>query len=73
MRIARWIMRPNRGWELQEAPVMLPPARFAAGARAAAAGASGALPACQTFDAPERDNLSVVTARYLYRSCRSRS
>ena len=29
MRIARWLMRPNRGWELQEAPVMLPPARFA--------------------------------------------
>jgi hypothetical protein len=29
VRIARWIMRPNRGWELQEAPVMLPPARFA--------------------------------------------
>ncbi len=22
-------MRPNRGWELQEAPVLLPPARFA--------------------------------------------
>jgi hypothetical protein len=21
-------MRPNRGWELQEAPVMLPPRRF---------------------------------------------
>lgn len=29
MRIARWLMRPNRGWELQEAPVLLPPARFA--------------------------------------------
>lgn len=29
MRVARWLMRPNRGWELQEAPVMLPPARFA--------------------------------------------
>jgi hypothetical protein len=28
VRIARWIMRPNRGWELQEAPVMLPPERF---------------------------------------------
>ena len=24
LRIARWIMRPNRGWELQEAPVLLP-------------------------------------------------
>jgi hypothetical protein len=29
LRIARWIMRPNRGWELQEAPVMLPAARYA--------------------------------------------
>jgi hypothetical protein len=28
IRVARWIDRPNRGWELQEAPVMLPPARF---------------------------------------------
>jgi hypothetical protein len=28
IRVARWIDRPNRGWELQEAPVMLPPERF---------------------------------------------
>jgi hypothetical protein len=28
VRVARWIMRPNRGWELQEAPVMLPPKRY---------------------------------------------
>jgi hypothetical protein len=28
VRIARWIMRPNRGWQLQEAPVMLPAQRF---------------------------------------------
>jgi hypothetical protein len=28
IRVARWIMRPNHGWELQDAPVMLPPARF---------------------------------------------
>jgi hypothetical protein len=28
VRVARWIMRPNRGWQLQEAPVMLPPKRF---------------------------------------------
>jgi hypothetical protein len=38
VRIGRWILRPNAGWQLQEAPVMLPPARFAqalAGARAA--------------------------------------
>lgn len=35
LRIARWIMRPGRGWELQEAPVMLPAARFAQALRAA--------------------------------------
>jgi hypothetical protein len=28
VRVARWIMRPNRGWQLQEAPVMLPAQRF---------------------------------------------
>jgi hypothetical protein len=37
VRVARWIMRPNRGWELQEAPVMLPPARFTEAIAAAAA------------------------------------
>jgi hypothetical protein len=40
LRIARWVMRPGRGWELQEAPVMLPAARYAeALASGAAAGA----------------------------------
>lgn len=29
LRIARWILRPGAGWQLQDAPVMLPPARFA--------------------------------------------
>lgn len=29
VRIARWVMRPNRGWELQEAPVLLPAERLA--------------------------------------------
>ena len=29
VRIARWIARPGRGWELQDAPVMLPAARYA--------------------------------------------
>lgn len=29
VRIARWILRPNAGWQLQEAPVLLPAARFA--------------------------------------------
>lgn len=28
LRIARWVMRPGRGWELQDAPVMLPAARY---------------------------------------------
>ncbi len=28
LRIARWIMRPNHGWELQEAPVLLPADRL---------------------------------------------
>jgi hypothetical protein len=38
LRIARWIMRPNFGWELQDAPVMLPAARYAEALRAAARG-----------------------------------
>ena len=38
VRVARWIMRPNRGWELQQAPVMLPPKRFAEALAAAAQG-----------------------------------
>jgi hypothetical protein len=29
LRIARWVLRPNAGWELQEAPVMMPAARYA--------------------------------------------
>ena len=29
MRVARWILRPGADWELQEAPPMLPAARFA--------------------------------------------
>jgi hypothetical protein len=37
LRIARWIMRPNRGWELQEAPVLLPADRFVGALEAAAA------------------------------------
>jgi hypothetical protein len=42
VRIARWIMRPNFGWELQDAPVMLPAKRYAEALRAAARG--GLLP-----------------------------
>jgi len=37
LRIARWIMRPNRGWELQETPVLLPAERFVGALEAAAA------------------------------------
>lgn len=36
VRIARWVLRPNAGWELQEAPVLLPPARFEQALAAAA-------------------------------------
>jgi hypothetical protein len=28
VRLARWVLRGNYGWEIQEAPVMLPPARY---------------------------------------------
>jgi hypothetical protein len=36
VRIARWIMRPNRGWELQQSPVLLPADRFVGALGAAA-------------------------------------
>jgi hypothetical protein len=36
LRVARWIMRPNFGWEMQDAPVMLPATRYAEALRAAA-------------------------------------
>jgi len=29
LRIARWVLRPGAGWQLQDAPPMLPAARFA--------------------------------------------
>jgi hypothetical protein len=35
LRVGRWLMRPGRGGELQEAPVMLPPARYAEALRRA--------------------------------------
>lgn len=42
VRIARWVLRPGSGWQLQEAPVMLPPERFReAIERAAERGALG--------------------------------
>ena len=36
VRIGRWILRPGAGWELQEAPVMLPADRYAEAIRGAA-------------------------------------
>jgi hypothetical protein len=36
LRIARWMLRPGSGWQLQEAPVMLPAARFEEALRSAA-------------------------------------
>ena len=50
VRIARWILRPNAGWQLQEAPVMLPPARFKEAIEAAAT--SGVLAPGGTVEAP---------------------
>jgi hypothetical protein len=42
LRVARWLYRPNAGWELQDAPVMLPAKRYAeALAKAARAGLLG--------------------------------
>jgi hypothetical protein len=38
LRIARWVLWPGSGWELQDAPVMLPAKRFAEAVRAAARG-----------------------------------
>jgi hypothetical protein len=37
LRVGRWILRPGAGWELQQAPVMLPAARYAEALRTAAA------------------------------------
>ena len=46
LRIGRWIFRPNQGWELQEAPTMLPAKRYAdAIADAARRGLLGGAPA----------------------------
>ncbi|GAC1317428.1 MAG: hypothetical protein NVSMB25_05080 [Thermoleophilaceae bacterium] len=38
VRIARWILRPSAGWELQDAPVMLPAERLAEALEGAVAG-----------------------------------
>jgi hypothetical protein len=36
VRVARWILRPGAGWELQDSPVMLPAKRYAEAIAAAA-------------------------------------
>ena len=36
VRVARWLLFPSRGWELQDAPPMLPAARYAEAFRGAA-------------------------------------
>jgi hypothetical protein len=38
VRVGRWLLWPGSGWELQDAPVMLPAKRFAEALRAAARG-----------------------------------
>jgi hypothetical protein len=38
LRIGRWLFYPSRGWELQDAPPMLPAQRYAEALRGAAAG-----------------------------------
>jgi hypothetical protein len=53
LRVARWLYRPNRGWELQEAPVMLPAKRYAdAFGRAVRAGLLGSVPEPEPASAP---------------------
>jgi hypothetical protein len=36
VRVGRWLLYPSRGWELQDAPPMMPAARYAEALRAAA-------------------------------------
>ena len=40
VRIARWMLSPGRGWDMQDAPVMLPPERYAGGAQGGREGGS---------------------------------
>lgn len=40
VRVGRWLFRPNQGWELQEAPVMLPAKRLAEALRKMGSGAA---------------------------------
>jgi hypothetical protein len=36
VRVGRWVLRPNQGWQLQEAPPMLPAKRYAEAIQGAA-------------------------------------
>ncbi|HKP91907.1 MAG TPA: hypothetical protein VJT75_18210, partial [Thermoleophilaceae bacterium] len=36
VRVGRWLLYPSRGWELQDAPPMMPAARYAEALRNAA-------------------------------------
>jgi hypothetical protein len=58
LRIARWVMRPGRGWELQEAPVMLPAARYAEALASGAGAGSRRLAAKQPARPAAHDPLS---------------
>jgi hypothetical protein len=40
LRVARWVLRPGSGWELQEAPVMFPASRYAEALASGGAGRS---------------------------------
>jgi hypothetical protein len=50
VRIARWILKPGSGWQLRDAPVMLPADRFEEALEAAAK--QGVLAPGATVDAP---------------------
>ncbi len=40
VRVGRWVFRPGSGWQLQDAPTMLPAGRYAEALRAAVSGAA---------------------------------
>jgi hypothetical protein len=58
LRIARWVLRPGRGWELQEAPVMLPAARYAEALASGVAAGARRLSAKQPARPAAHDPLS---------------
>ncbi|MEX2412365.1 MAG: hypothetical protein WD399_01770, partial [Thermoleophilaceae bacterium] len=52
LRVARWVLRPAIGWELQDAPPMLPAARYAEALADAAR--RGLIPAAAQANAASR-------------------